>query len=195
MKAIKCANRLLKIGVVKKVFFATDAEDILEIAKKEISLSALVYSGKKMTPRFAFQDPDLEVKYLRGEMDDALKDWFVLGKADYCAAPTLDRSTFSQTALNNGNCKFIPYDLSEKCETSINSTVYEKKIRCIALEKMHDAEPLSKERREKIWKDYVRKGPMQRAYPCLQGTDPADIIRFWTSKGCTQKEDDKWPRE
>ena len=43
-------------------------------------------------------------------MQAALIEWNIVGNAEYCMSPTVEVSTFSQTSMISGNCKFIPFD-------------------------------------------------------------------------------------
>ena len=116
MKALKCANRLLSIGLIDRIFFATDAEDLHALAVKSIPAHALFFYNKTLVPREILGNAKLEGQYIRSQMTDAIREWYVLGQADYCMSTTMESSTFSQTAISNGKCKFIPFALGEDCD-------------------------------------------------------------------------------
>jgi hypothetical protein len=104
--ALKCAGRLLESGDISHVFYATESAAAEELAKKNLPEEALILTKKTLIPPNQMQ---AEGHFIRHEMENAMKDWFILGTAHYCMATTMDSSTFSQTALSHGTCKYINY--------------------------------------------------------------------------------------
>ena len=49
-------------------------------------------------------------------MEQAVKDWYLIGEADYCMSSAIDSSTFAKTAIVRGRCVLIMFEAGEKCE-------------------------------------------------------------------------------
>ena len=109
--ALKCAQSLLASGAITHVFYATESAAAEDMAKHAISSEALILTKKTLIPPGHMQH---EGHYIRNEMENAMKEWYLLGSADYCMATTMNSSTFSQTALSHGNCKYINYRQASK---------------------------------------------------------------------------------
>ena len=44
------------------------------------------------------------------DMQTAVVEWSLIGNGKFCMSPTVSVSTFSQTSIIAGKCKYIPFD-------------------------------------------------------------------------------------
>jgi len=102
----RCAKQLLDNGNVSYVFLATESKKIKDIAASIIPQN-LVTLTKKYVENDG-KDSD-ELRKTVSDMVDAALEWMLVGSADYCMAVTAGKSTFSQTSIVHGSCKYIPF--------------------------------------------------------------------------------------
>jgi glutaredoxin len=130
-----CANQLLASGNVTYLFFATESRSLFELAKKTIKSKQLIYVQKQLVDDRHGNIDTFEIRQKVPQMHQAIVEWMLVGSADYCMTPTIDLSTFSQTAILSGPCKYVPF-LKRKLEHK------GKAYDCVHLENNHRAEAL-----------------------------------------------------
>ena len=117
--AAKCVNKMLKLGAVDKIFVATDFDELENQMKGLIVPAGAMITIKKrlQTKKMARKhNKELFDSYdIRDDMDSALEEYYILNQAEYCGASSMEFSTFSQSALIGGSCKFIDVSLGENC--------------------------------------------------------------------------------
>ena len=91
---------MISKGLVKFIFFATESVSLQNLITTIVPPNFLVIMNKTLMPQHLSADE--ESTYLRGHMDDAMKEWFLIGHADYCTSSTMESSTFSQTSISGG---------------------------------------------------------------------------------------------
>ena len=116
-------------------------------------------------------------------MENALKDWYLLGKADYCMATTMDTSTFSQTSLSHGPCKYVSFRSGDKCNITNEA---QKNITSFARQHIMAEPPISAEEKMNIWNSLIIE-TVTRNFPCEDGVTPISdgaVKAFWSYKDC-----------
>ena len=185
--AFKCVNSLLDLGIIKKVFLATDSYEYENLAKKLVSPSdAIITMIKELEKSTSSSEhnpyhlPDSTD--LRDHMYDAMKEYITLNHADYCGSVSIEFSTFAQASLNSGPCKFIDVLKGDQCASSISSfkppffhlvSPYPEKLK----------PSLSRAEEVKIW-EYFSKTHIketQHRYPCMKKDNIREIEDFWKS--------------
>jgi hypothetical protein len=102
-----CAKQYVDRGYVSKVLFVSESESLKNLAGS-ILLDSLVSLNKSYVQKQTSDSYDIRDSL--NEMQDALVEWLLIGSADFCMTTTAVKSTFSQTAILRGSCKYIPFD-------------------------------------------------------------------------------------
>ena len=116
-------------------------------------------------------------------MHDAMKEYLVLSKSDYCGSTSIKKSTFSQTALTSGDCRFIDVTLGDACLQ--NATFNQNKNLVLETSPTNeeiDAD-LSSEIRKKLW-GKLKRGDRTHHYPCFKQEAKDDVLNFWKAEKC-----------
>jgi len=122
MTAFECVNKMLDEGVVNRVFVATDMQKAFDFAKSQIvNEKYMIYLDKELEQhQLHYENRDgghtQDSLRIRQHMEDALKEHYIIGKADYCGATDYSASTFSQTAIAAGTCSFVDVTGGDKCQ-------------------------------------------------------------------------------
>ena len=130
----------------------------------------------------------LDSYHLRDEMHDAMKEFLVLGKADYCASTAVHESTFSQTAIMSGRCKYVNVVQGADCIKDVNRQNFSLSDN-VNLFNQHAPRldiinpHLDKDMLERYWQKLYRK-KTRRHYPCLAKMKEGDIKQFWSQNKC-----------
>ena len=108
---LKCANQLLTSNNVSYIFFATESQQLRELARKFIPKVALKTFKKRYIDDME-ANADTFGRYRAGlkDMQTAVVEWSIIGNGMFCMSPTVSVSTFSQTSIIAGKCKYIPFD-------------------------------------------------------------------------------------
>merc|ERR1711871_418803 len=113
-KVFHCVNKLVTEGVVDTIFFASES------AKLNQYIYELAANGTNIVryQKVEVQDQigNVDSQSIRTDMSSAMVEWFLLGEAQYCMSSTIQRSTFSLTAMLRGNCKYIPHEMGDSCD-------------------------------------------------------------------------------
>ena len=192
--SLQCAKSLLVQGVIKKVFFSTDSENLDIMARSMIDRDVLVITNKTLSGENLESGKSMDNVH-RNEMDSAVRDWHLLGITTYCMSPTMDASTFSQSALAHGDCKYIPQSRMGKdhkfnnvtCSSSIKDIDVKPFFKFI--EYRHEDKlgtTLNDDMRNKIWEG-IEKEVLQMDFPCtpshISPFSHIDSIRkFWATR-------------
>jgi hypothetical protein len=179
--AMDCVNHMLKTGVIKNFFLATDFDEYEALARsyaqqkdamltiqKQLQSSDRVH---KYSPQHIFDSYDL-----RDDMEDAMKEYRILNQADYCGATSMEFSTFSQVSLSSGRCKYIDVVLGENCFSS-NITSSYSHIKKISPNPPQDLieSTVTKRQTERLYKS-MQKKKVSHYFPCIS---TPDIQSFW----------------
>ena len=180
--AFACINKMLKMGVIHRVFLATDFEEFHNIAHKLVKPSnALVSIHKELQTRKSSEDfSDVLDSYdIRDEMSVAMEEFHILNQADYCGSTSFEMSTFSQAALNTGPCKYIDVVQGENCYYHNNVSF------SFPVKELVSNPPFnlinSHLPRAKLLEYYYKlnKKVVTRSYPCDTNNNPESIRTFW----------------
>ena len=117
-------------------------------------------------------------------METAVKDWYLLGKADYCMSTTMDLSTFSQTSLSRSTCTYLSFKMADRC--NVTSDVDRKIITSLAHERIMAEPAISPKHRYYLWKSLSIE-TVTRNFPCEDGVTPiydGAVKAFWSFKDC-----------
>ena len=129
------------------------------------------------------------------EMEDAIIEWYLIGEADLCLSPTIGKSTFGQTSVVRGRCKFI--DIRKKAKNvyppTANMTfegdakeflVYNKDATSFIAKldlQMQKASALKSDKRQELWNSVQKsEGTVyQQCVPPSEITNGNFIEKFW----------------
>lgn len=103
----RCAKQLLDNGNVSKVLFVTEAKRLVDIATSIIAEGLVTVNKSYVQNQFL---DSYDIRDSSEEMQQAVVEWLLVGDADLCMSSTVSRSTFSQTSIIRGTCKYIPFD-------------------------------------------------------------------------------------
>ena len=108
---LKCANQLLTNKNISYIFFATESQHLRELARRSIPKVALKTFKKRYIDDMEF-NADTFGRYRSSlkDMQTAVVEWSIVGNGKFCMSPTVAVSTFSQTSIVAGSCKYIPFD-------------------------------------------------------------------------------------
>ena len=181
-KALECAKRLLNLGEISYVYFATETLRLLEKAQKEIPAGKLITTPHETVADSAYEREDS--MSIRNDMDSAILDWLLIGSATYCTATIMGQSTFSKTSIVSGPCIYIDYS-GDVCSVEVDSTIqghhkealmhYDNKDKINVIPTVPD-----KEEQEKIWRSVERseEGVVEQCYR-EEWPDFADLYKYW----------------
>lgn len=102
----KCAKQLLDNGNISYIFLATESKKVRDIA------ASIVPNNLVTMPKKYVEIDGIDSEELRESVEDmitAAMEWMLVGSADYCMAVTMGKSTFSQTSIVHGSCKYLPF--------------------------------------------------------------------------------------
>ena len=178
--AIECANHMLKSGVIKKLFLATDFDQYQTLARSFMQpRDAMVTIQKQLQTsegaRKYSSDRIFDSYDLRDDMEDAMKEYRIINQADFCGATSMEFSTFSQVSLSTGQCKYVDVLLGENCfSTNTSSSSLAKKISHNPSQDM--IKKMSKKQQtERLYKS-MQKKKVSHYFPCIS---TSNIEIFW----------------
>ena len=121
-----CANKLLEEAHIFNVFFAADSVRLREMARRYISdpeklieIPSDLQLATEYDRSNERKDDDMHDNMNirdRNGMHSAVLEWYLIGEATYCMSPSIYHSTFSKSAVNRGNCKYISYHAGDECD-------------------------------------------------------------------------------
>jgi hypothetical protein len=119
-KAFTCAKKLLELGTIKKVYFATESTRLIDIAKKYFeAFPGALYISDKMIQKQEGNATNIDNEV---NVDEAhVVEWLTIGEADFCLSPTFELSSFSNTGLFRGPCTLIPIKAYKDCDLYLNN--------------------------------------------------------------------------
>ena len=123
-KAFTCAKKLLEIGAIKKIYFATESPKLMELAKQYFQqFPNALYVSDKMVQMAMLESKNASNIDNEVNVDEAhVVEWLTIGQADYCISPTFEVSSFSNTGLYRGGCKLIPMKAYKDCDLFVQNT-------------------------------------------------------------------------
>ena len=62
-----------------------------------------------------------EINHESNNWYNTLFNRFLIGEADYCTSPSVDRSTFSKSSIARGNCIFLDFFDIQRCFMNVKS--------------------------------------------------------------------------
>ena len=181
-RALECANKLLSLGEISYVYFATETLRLLEKAQKAIPAGKLITTPHETVADSAHDREDS--MSIRNDMDSAMLDWLLIGSATYCTATIIGQSTFSKTSIVNGPCIYVDYS-GDGCSVEIGNTIqghhkealmhYENKDKINIIPTVPD-----KNDQEKIWKtvEIEEEEIVEQCYN-EEWPDFADLYKYW----------------
>jgi hypothetical protein len=186
-RAFKCANKLLKEGMIAYVFFAADSMNLVNMARKYISMpQRLIEIPDKLQHYKRYEEGDnYDMRDSRG-MHTAVLEWYLVGEADFCMSASIYTSTFSKTAVARGRCKYLHYHAADECVVDKLNPLADKEI----LLKTRSAKQellveIPRVRDEDVWES-IRKYRQVDKMQCThkEGHEDVDedaVIDFWSA--------------
>jgi hypothetical protein len=176
--AMECINQLLRNDVIKNVFLSTDFDEYEALARSLVRPSDAVITLKKeletTKKSLLHNHQQLDSYDLRDNMVEAMQDYHLLKKADYCGATAMGISTFSQVSLASGSCTYIDVSLGHKCFPLGKKLQRPQKV----ISPNHPVVPseMSSSELERISKS-LKKIKTVHYFPCISSRP--DIESFW----------------
>lgn len=172
VRAIDCANHLLKKGEIEFIFFSSESERLTDIVEENIKpLSAYISIEKK------FENVSITSHTQFVEHGTtALEEWYLMGEATYCTTVT-PKSMFSSTALMRTGCKYIPSTLHAGNCTVEHQIFHVKPKNMLVFEQPKDGKNNSINV-DKFWQVIPQKKVAINFAPVLK-TTVKEIRKFW----------------
>lgn len=186
-KAFTCAKRLLEVGMIKRVYFATESLNLINLAQGYFQqFPGALYISDKMiqqpNPAGNMTNIDNEIN-----VDEAhVVEWLTIGEADYCISPTFEVSSFSNTGLYRGPCILIPMKAYRDCDlylqNSQTSIGHPKRLLFSALNNPRAIRTWNKPvDLDKVWSGLVFANATSQ---CSRDRDPSQISQYWSTQQC-----------
>lgn len=154
--SFECVNKLLTKGHIDSVLFVTESlkskQDALRLIDKK-------FLDRVITPLKEYVDDTIDHNdsfAIRDQMDQAVAEWYMIGEADYCMSPTVYLSTFSSSAINRGNCKYIDYKTRSHCDISAPSLAKEPLLYNHNAHLTTDLKKLNSVEAEALWESVLK---------------------------------------
>jgi len=185
MKAISCANHLLKLDKIKYVFFSSESQRLAELVESNVvPSSAVVTIEKKFENESLVSSASLPRPRYIEHGPTALEDWFLMGEADYCMTPT-PKSVFSSTSVMRTACRYIPFSAGSNCSVD-NSTFYIKPKNMLVFDQPKSGS-LSNINVDKFWARIPRKMVAVK-FSAVEATTIEGVRSFWLTPRSPPKE-------
>ena len=92
---------MLATGEIGYVFIATDSQPLRRMAMSMITRSEQTVKTIEKEEEKKRNIDSNDIRDREG-MKDAVKDWYLIGEANYCMSTSIDSSTFAKTAIVRG---------------------------------------------------------------------------------------------